>query len=225
MSDKTEQGVDWTYTSDPNDYPDDGATPEPSQSNLEGWMVYAGASGKDREDMEPAGVRLPTRTLRQLEEMVLELKGLGYPVRTKSDLIRVCVVKTLSDFAVWLGDDHNSAHAWRVSLRHMAKQAENAESMLSARTSVGKLVSSLGYYVSDAISEHEEARDQIDAFLKPVMGDLTSDHPFLARIFLRELFRNAAFKSVLYQVRQKAGSTVIIDNAEKAYHNIMGNLA
>ena len=224
MLDNETAGVGWEYSASANDYPEDGRnTPPPAQTDIEGWMLYAAPASQD-EEMEPVGCRVSARTLRHLDEMVIDLKSLGHPVKTRSDLIRIAVVKTLSDLASWIGEGHESAHAWRVGQRHIAQQAESMESVMAARGSVAKMVSGLGY-VTSGHAEYTEAMERVDKFLSPIMGSLSVDHPFLSRVYLKELFRNAEFRGVLETIRQNVGSTAIIDNAERAYNRITGESA
>ena len=167
----------------------------------------------EEEGTDTLAVRVSPSTSRQVEEMVMDMKAAGLPIRTKSDLLRYFVKGGLITLINTKESSSPDAQAWAMTQRNLGREARNAAAIMTARDAVVMSVQSWRRHVE--YGEWEEAHKGITRFLLSNSVGFTG-HEYLARAYRRELFGNSEFHQILEKIGQHMElSDIVVSSGER----------
>ena len=199
----------WHWGQDLDDFP---------SADIEPWRFYANASNEQNES-EPATTRMTPEALRMIEELIIDCKAVGIPMKTKSDFLRVAGYKFMEEMTRYLESNREDINTFLLINRQASKTAQESEMLTGSKANVRKLCSGLQSLVRPEIKEYDEAKRKVREFLQPVLA-LAGTQDFIMRVYLKELFGNSSFQRTLVVLRENIELGGVINNAEKAYLRI-----
>ena len=208
-SDNASSSGNWHWGQDLDEFP---------SADIEPWRFYANASNENNES-EPATTRLTPEALRMIDELVIDCKAVGIPMKTKSDFIRVATYKFIEEMARYLDSSREDINAFLLINRQASRVAQESEMVSLSKTNVRKLCNGLQNLVRSDIGEYEEAKRKVREFLQPVLA-LAGTQDFIMRVYLKELFGSKSFQRTLEILKEKVELGAVISNGERAYIRI-----
>ena len=201
------------FSSDEGEYPT-GMSRLPEIS-YDPSIFFAEAAEEDGES-DPLTVRVSHQVTRHLDEMVITLKQMGLPVKTRSDLLRYFVKAGIISMVDNLESPSPDAHVWAQVQRNLGRQTMNSVAALTARQQVAGSIQ--GWKRQVELGEFDQAHGEIDRFIRtftfPFVG---GDNEHLARMYRRELFGNSIFQELLVSIVGQRGqvSDIIQSSGER----------
>ena len=204
----TPEEVDWGANID--DFPTD---------DIQLWEFFTPASNVKGES-DTVQCRIPPEFSRKIDEMIMDARAKGVPIKTRSDWIRWNLFHGYGEMLEYIKSTDESAIHWLVTEREIAKESERAVLLKSARQSVNGLVQGLQILTHDEQQDWDEARDRISSFLINIFN-FVGVQDYLLKLYTRTLFRNRPFQECLSKIEAHVKLGIIIENGRKAYARIL----
>ncbi len=180
-----QQEGDWGWGSLEEEFPD--------SSKIAEWEYYA-SSKEDGSDSGVISTRIPESLLIQIDEMLVELRALGIPLKSKGDFARFAIVRGYRQLQEVIGLQKEGRAHFMLLLRNTLQATYRTKLLSESRSTVKDFTKGIRVLVE--FGELKEGLERTVEFLKPLM-EMTDQHEVLTRIYIRELFRDKEIKNLI----------------------------
>ena len=185
------------------------------KENLEAWEFHQRPSN-DKGDSDTFTARVDPALGRIVDELIIDCKGQGLPLSARADFVRLAIFRTAQDIQKYINNSDEGITNYLLLEKQIMQEAHKSAMLEKVLQNVQNLTKGLAVLSADYRQDWDEVNKRITDFLKPVMS-IQETEPFLAKLYVTELFQYTKFKDILASLRQHKRISKVIRDAEKFY--------
>jgi len=171
----------------------------------------------DNGESEVLQGRVKPRLARQIDELLMDCKAVGLPLRTRSDFVRTACVRLLLDMRKDPRLQNRLAEHDIIILQQSMRRSRDIAQAEEARLSVEQMQT--GVNTLCGVGDYKVAKEHIVEYLKSIMS-LAGSADYQMGLHIRFLFSSRKFQRQLQLIEKNAGTSNVIENGIKAYERM-----
>jgi hypothetical protein len=172
----------------------------------------------DKGDSDILQGRVDPQLGRMVDELIMDAKGKGLPIKTRADFVRLSVFRAVRDVQKYLKNQDERITHYLLLEKQVAEEAQKSAMLERVLSSIQMLTKGLTVLSSSHRQNWDEVNKRISAFLQPIM-DMKVSEPFLSRLYVTELFEYNRFREILEDLKVNGTISTTIKEAEKFYES------
>lgn len=172
----------------------------------------------DKGDSDILQGRVDPQLGRMVDELIMDAKGKGLPIKTRADFVRLAVFRTTQHVQKYLKNQDERITHYLLLEKQIAQEAQKSAMLERVLSSIQQLTKGLVVLSSSHRQNWDEINKRVTAFLSPIM-DMKVSEPFLARLYVTELFEYNRFREVIEDLKLNGKVSLVIKEAEKFYES------
>ena len=172
----------------------------------------------DKGDSDILQGRVDPQLGRMVDELIMDAKGKGLPIKTRADFVRLSVFRAVRDVQKYLKNQDERITHYLLLEKQVAEEAQKSAMLERVLSSIQMLTKGLPVLSSSHRQNWDEVNKRTSAFLQPIM-DMKVSEPFLSRLYVTELFEYNRFREILEDLKVNGNISTVIKEAEKFYES------
>lgn len=172
----------------------------------------------DKGDSDILQGRVDPQLGRMVDELIMDAKGKGLPIKTRADFVRLSVFRAVRDVQKYLKNQDERITHYLLLEKQVAEEAQKSAMLERVLSSIQMLTKGLTVLSSSHRQNWDEVNKRVSAFLQPIM-DMKVSEPFLSRLYVTELFEYNRFREILEDLKVNGTISTTIKEAEKFYES------
>jgi len=172
----------------------------------------------DKGDSDILQGRVDPQLGRMVDELIMDAKGKGLPIKTRADFVRLSVFRAVRDVQKYLKNQDERITHYLLLEKQVAEEAQKSAMLERVLSSIQMLTKGLTVLSSSHRQNWDEVNKRTSAFLQPIM-DMKVSEPFLSRLYVTELFEYNRFREILEDLKVNGNISTVIKEAEKFYES------
>ena len=172
----------------------------------------------DKGDSDIIQGRVDPQLGRMVDELIMDAKGKGLPIKTREAFVRLSVFRGVRDVQKYLKNQDERITHYLLLEKQAGEEAQKSAMLERVLSSVQQLTKGLAVLSSSNRQNWDEVNKRISAFLQPIM-DMRVSEPFLSRLYVNELFEYNRFREILEDLKLNGTLSSTIKEAEKFYES------
>ena len=187
-----------------------------NEEKIEDWVLEV-PPANDKGDSDQLQSRISPDLGRTVDELIMEAKGSGIPLKTRSDFVRVAVLRMIDDLRQYIGSENETVTHWMVQQKLAQQEAFKMKMLSSVLETIQYVMKGLNTLSSSDSPDWNEVNKRLSDFLKPIM-EMRVSNEFVAKLYVRELFNYPSFDQIFTALKTNRGKlSDTIEEAERLF--------
>lgn len=184
------------------------------ENEIEDW-TWAVKPSNDKGISEPIQSRVSPEMARTVDELIMESKGQGIPIKTRADFLRVATLRMIDDLRKFIDTKNENITHWLVLEKLAQMEAYKLEMLERVISTVQSSMKGLNVLARD--ENWNELNIRLTSYLKPIL-EMRVANEYVAKLYIRELFEHPLFENILLELKKERGNVSDIIKEAESIH-------